>query len=50
MHALFVEEERHKEGERSLKRKKNGESAHVGDSHDTLDLRMKDSKLNEMSR
>lgn len=48
MHALFVEEERHREGERSLERKKNGESA--GDSHDSLDLRMKDSKLNEMSR
>jgi len=33
-----------------LERKKNGESARAGDSHDSLDLRMKDSKLNEMSR
>ena len=50
MHALFVEEERDKEGTLSLERKKNGESARAGDSHDSLDLRMKDSKLNEMSR
>lgn len=30
--------------------KKNGESARASDSHDLLDLRMKDSNLNEMSR
>lgn len=50
MYALFVKKERDKERERGLERKKNGESARAGDSHDLLDLRMKDSKLNEMSR
>lgn len=50
MRALFVKKERDKERERGLERKKNGESARGGDSHDLLDLRMKGSKLNEMSR
>lgn len=51
MHALFVEKERDKEGGTQLGAEKEWrESARAGGSHDSLDLRMEDSKLNEMSR
>lgn len=51
MHALFVEEERDKEGGNVAWNGKRMERALVpAIVTDSLDLRMKDSKLNEMSR